>query len=84
MLVGCLCVCQALAPVAQESWPCLTWVCKASASPGEADVTLPELGILLGWVSQQVCPAVSPNLCLLHGLIFTVKNKKLCFIWQSD
>lgn len=54
-------------------------------SPGKADVTLLELGILLDWVSpQQVHPAVSSNLWLLDGLVFTVKNKKLCFIWQSD
>lgn len=53
--------------------------------PGRADVALPELGSPPDWVSpQQVHPAVSASLCLLDGLIFTVKNKKLCFIWQSD
>lgn len=46
--------------------------------PGKADVTLHELVIFLGWVS----PAVSSNLCLLDGLVFTIKIS--CFIWQSD
>lgn len=49
--------------------------------PGNADVTLQELVILLGWVSP-VCPAVSSNLCLLDGFIFTIRLS--CFIWQSD
>lgn len=49
--------------------------------PGNADVTLHELVILLGWVSC-VYPAVSSHLCLLDGLVFT--HKVSCFLWQSD